>query len=202
MKNRNLARGLGLAALLVAPVGLGGCAGALIGAGAATGVGLAQERSIGAAIDDTTIATKVSASMADHSLRLYRDVNLEVVEGRVLLTGKVERNEDRLKAEELTWQVAGVKEVANAIQVTTEGGVGSYLRDVRISNQLRAAITADEKVYAINYSVETVGGVIYLTGIAQNATELDRVIQYARNIEGVTKVESYVRLKDDPSRGS
>ena len=202
MNHRNLARGIGLAALLVAPVGLGGCAGALFGAGAAAGVGLAQERSVGAAIDDTTIATKVSASMADHSQRLYRDVNLEVVEGRVLLTGKVEKNEDRLKAEELTWQVAGVKEVANAIQVTTEGGVGSYLRDVRISNELRAAITSDEKVYAINYSVETVGGVIYLTGIAQDAAELDRVIQHARNIEGVTKVESYVRLKDDPSRGS
>lgn len=195
-------RGLGLAALLALSVTTGGCAGLLVGAGATAGIGVAQERSVGQAIDDTTIATKISSRLADQDINLFRNVDLEVVEGRVLLTGKVEKPEERLKAEELTWQVTGVREVANAIQVTTEGGVGSYLRDVRISNELRVRILGDDKVYGINYSIETVGGIVYLIGIAQNAEELDRVIRHARAIEGVTKVESYVRLKDDPSRGS
>ena len=202
MSTSFVSRGAGLAAVLVISTGMGGCAGLLVGAGATAGVGVAQERSVGQAIDDTTIAARIGASMADHDLRLYRDVNLEVVEGRVLLTGKVEKNEARLKAEELTWQVTGVREVANAIQVTSEGGVGSYLRDVRISNQLRASMLGDGDIYSINYSIETVGGVVYLTGIAQSSDELDRVIRHARAIEGVSKVESYVRLKDDPSRGS
>lgn len=181
---------------------LGGCTGAVLGGGAAAGIGVAQERSFGAAIDDTTIATKLSAALLDDSFSLFRHVDLEVVEGRVLLTGKVPEMKDRLRAEELTWKVKGVNEVANAIQVTEEGGLGSYARDVRISNELRLDILGDSRILGINYSIETVGGVVYLIGIAQSEEELDRVIQHARSIKGVKKVESYVRLKDDPRRTS
>ncbi|WP_417520136.1 BON domain-containing protein [Minwuia sp.] len=195
-------RALTIAAALLALGGVSGCAGALIGGGAAAGIGVAQERSIGDAIDDTTIATKISAKLFDDSLRLFRDVDLEVVEGRVLLTGKVEKPEARLRAEELAWKTNGVKEVANAIQVTSEGGLGSYASDVRISNELRAKMVGDADILGINYSIETVSQVVYLIGIAQSQEELDRVIDHARSIDGVKKVESYVRLKDDPRRNS
>ena len=181
---------------------LSGCGGAIIGAGAAAGIGVAQERSIGNAIDDTAIATELSAKLFDDSFQLFRDVDLEVVEGRVLLTGKVEKQESRLRAEELAWKIEGVNEVANAIQVTSEGGIGSYASDVRISNQLRAKIIGDTDILGINYSIETVSQIVYLIGIAQSQEELDRVIGHARSIRGVKKVESYVRLKDDPRRAS
>jgi len=191
-----------MVAALAMMTGLGGCAGALIGGAATAGVSVAQERSVGSAIDDTAIATKLSAQLFDESFKLFRDVDLEVLEGRVLLTGKVEKQESRLRAEELAWQIDGVREVANAIQVTSEGGIGSYATDVRISNQLRAKLIGDTDVLGINYSIETVGQVVYLIGIAQSQEELDRVIGHARSVRGVKKVESYVRLKDDPRRQS
>ena len=53
---------------------------------------------------------------------------------------------------------------------------------------------------SINYSVETVDGTVYLMGIAQNGSELQRVQDHARNLAYVRKVVSYVRLKDDPKR--
>lgn len=190
-----------MAAVLMSSA-LSGCGGAIVGAGAAAGIGVAQERSIGNAIDDTAIATELSAKLFDDSFQLFRDVDLEVVEGRVLLTGKVEKQEARLRAEELAWKIEGVREVANAIQVTSEGGIGSYASDVRISNQLRAKIIGDTDILGINYSIETVSQIVYLIGIAQSQEELDRVIGHARSIRGVKKVESYVRLKDDPRRAS
>ena len=52
----------------------------------------------------------------------------------------------------------------------------------------------------VNYSIETINGVIYVMGIAQSQDELDRVVNHARNISGVQRVVSYVRLKDDPKR--
>ena len=198
-KSKALVAGVALLGMASA---LGGCTGAVIGGAAAGGIAGAQERSIGDAIDDTTIATKISTSMLDDSFQLFRDVDLEVLEGRVLLTGKVPEAKDRLRAEEIAWKVKGVKEVANAIQVTEEGGLGSYARDVRISNELRLKMLGDAKVLGINYAIETVGGIVYLIGIAQSEDELDRVIQHARSIKGVKKVESYVRLKDDPRRAS
>jgi len=195
-------RVLAVAVLLGAVGLLGGCAGAVVGAGATAGVSLAQERSIGDAIDDAAISTSLSTSLLEDSFQLFRDVDHEVVEGRVLLTGKVEKNESRLRAEALAWKISGVKEVANAIQVTTDGGFQNFARDVRISTELRGKIIGDHDINGINYSLETVNGTIYLIGIAQDETELNRVIRHARNIEGVKKVESYVRLKNDPSRGS
>lgn len=196
-KSKALAAGVALLGLAGA---LGGCTSAVIGGGAAAGVAAAQERSVGNAIDDTTIAAEIAAKLLDDSFSLFRNVDLEVLEGRVLLTGKVPKTEDRLRAEEIAWKVDGVKEVANAIQVTTEGGIASYARDVRISNELRLKMLGDSKILGINYAIETVNGTVYLIGIAQSEDELNRVIQHARSIEGVKKVESYVRLKDDPRR--
>ena len=48
----------------------------------------------------------------------------------------------------------------------------------------------------------TVGGIIYLLGIAQNQDEINRVMEYARNLRYVRGVVSHVLLKDDPNRYS
>lgn len=185
----------------VAIAGLaGGCAGTVVGAAATAGVAAVQERSVGDAVDDTAISAELGIKLLEDSVGLFNDVDYEVLEGRVLLTGKVEKPESRLKAEEIAWAVKNVREVANAIQVTSEGGIGSFASDVRISNQLRAAMIGDPDILGVNYSLETVSQIVYLIGIAQSQAELDRVIAHARGIRGVKKVESYVRLKDDPRR--
>ena len=61
-------------------------------------------------------------------------------------------------------------------------------------------MTFDDKIRAINYNVVTVGGTIYLLGIAQNQDEIERIMRYARNVRYVKAVVSHVILKDDPSR--
>ena len=53
-------------------------------------------------------------------------------------------------------------------------------------------------INSLNYSIEVVSGVVYITGIAKDANERDRVTQHARNLSYVEKVEDYVILQDDP----
>jgi osmotically-inducible protein OsmY len=65
---------------------------------------------------------------------------------------------------------------------------------------LRTKLLFDRDVLAINYSVETVRHTVYLFGIAQDKQELDRVINYARNTEYVSRVVNHVLLKSDPRR--
>lgn len=181
---------------------LAGCAtpAAVVGGGATAGVAVAQERSVGAAIDDTTIALNINGIWLNHDFELFRHVELEVHEGRVLLTGTVKTPEDRLEAVRLAWRANGVREVINEIQVTDKGGVVNYARDAWITTQLRTKMTFDEKIRGINYNIETVNGVVYLMGIAQDQEELDRVTDYARNIRYVRSVVSHVWLKADPRR--
>ena len=76
-----------------------GCtAGTFVGGGASVGVAVAQERSVGVALDDTVIATQIVAIFFDYSIELLRKVSAEVVEGRVLLTGSVAEPEGRVDA--------------------------------------------------------------------------------------------------------
>ncbi len=189
-----------LLGLLAAAGGLGGCTGAIHGIGAAGGVAAVQERSVGAAIDDKTIQLQINAELLRQDEVLFRQVDVEAVEGRVVLTGAVATLEKRLQASRIAWQAAGVKEVANELQVTDKGGVVDYAKDAWITTQLRTKILTDTEIFDINYSVETVNGVVYLLGIAKTQTELDRVTGHARTIRGVAKVVSHVRLKADPGR--
>lgn len=189
-----------LALLLLAAGALQGCAAAAIGAGATAGVAIAQERSVGAAVDDATIALNINSALLQKSESLFTKVGVEVVEGRVLLTGTVLTPEDRIEAERLTWTVNGVKEVLNEIEVTDKSSIVDFAKDAWITTQLRAKLIGDRLVSDINYSIETVNGVIYLMGIAQSEAELQRVTNHARTIRGVNRVVSHVRLKTDPAR--
>ena len=172
-----------------------GCtAGTIVGGGASVGVAVAQERSVGVALDDTVIATQIVAIFFDYNIELLRKVSAEVVEGRVLLTGSVAEPEGRVDAVRLTWQIDGVTEVLNEIQVTDRGGLLDFALDTWVSTQLRTKLLLDRDIRALNYNVETVNGVIYLIGIAQNELELERVTNHARTIENVEKVISHVRV--------
>ncbi|MDP7392270.1 MAG: phospholipid-binding domain-containing protein, partial [Alphaproteobacteria bacterium] len=53
---------------------------------------------------------------------------------------------------------------------------------------------------AINYSIDTVNGHVFIMGIAQEQKELDRVLDHARDVSYVRRVTSHAVLKSDPSR--
>ena len=183
---------------------LSACGGAgLVAGGAATaGIAVVQERTVGAAIDDTAIQVQIKHYLLKASDDLFIRVGSEVHEGRVLLTGVVPTAEDRVEAVRLTWQADGVLEVLNEIQVSDRDGIIDYFKDVKVTTQLRYQMLRDRDISDVNYSVETVNGIVYLMGIARDQSELEKVTSHARNIAGVEKVISHVRLSDDKRRGS
>jgi osmotically-inducible protein OsmY len=187
--------------LLALPSLLSACATAA-GAGATAGVAASQERGLGVAIDDSATHAKIWRLWLDTDPHIFLEVGVDVHEGRVLLTGTINSPQNRLDAVRLAWQVEGVRQVIDEIQVTDEGGVLDYSRDVWITAQLRSKITFDSEILAINYSIETVNKVVYLMGVAQSEAEIDRVIRYARNIDYVRKVVNHVRIKAERLPGT
>jgi len=184
--------------VLIAGIGLalGGCAPFVVGAGASAGVAAAQERGFQGAMNDTEIRLNINDLWLKESLSLYSEVNLQVQEGKVLLTGNVPDPETRLNAVRLAWQVNGVREVINEIEVKDKSSLSDSAQDIWISTQLKAKLLVDSEVSSINYSIETVNQVVYLMGVAQSQAELDRVIGHAKNISYVRRVVNYVRIKD------
>ena len=184
----------GLLIMIAAMPALIGCTGAVVGAGAAAGVAAFEERTIGTVADDTKIAAQIRLAIMDRGPDYALKIGIEVFEGRVLLTGLVPTENMRAEAVQKSWSISGVKDVLNEIQISSGTLIGTA-RDAWISAQLTTRIAMDEKIYSINYVIETVGGVVYLLGIAQNQKELSRVIAHTRNLKYVKKIISHVRLK-------
>ena len=182
-----LAAGAGLA--------LGACAPLVIGAGVTAAVVASQERGLEGAAADTKIRLEIDRLWLQESAALFTQINLQVQEGRVLLSGQVPEPEARVTAVRLAWRAEGVAEVINEIEVNDGSTLMDAARDEWIAAQLRTRLVGDAAIASINYSIETVNGAVYLIGIAQDQAELDRVIAYAKNIAYVRRVLNYVRIK-------
>lgn len=183
------------AVILVIALQLSGCVGMVVGGAATAGVAAYQERGIKGVAADTATATRIRAKLLETDNNLFSDIGIEVYEGRALLTGRVPTEDMRANAVRIAWSVEDVKDVINEV-VISENPLSDIANDSWITTQLKTKMTLDEKILAINYSIETVGAVIYLIGIAQDDAELQRVINHARNIKYVKRVVSHVRVKE------
>lgn len=194
MKHFALVLVLGASAIAInacTPVGLAA------GAAATTGVAAAQEGGLNRAVTDSWIKTQINHHWLQYDVDTFAKLSTTVKQGRVLITGVVQNPEARVEAVRLVWQIEGVKQVINEIRVADSEGVTGYVKDNWITSQLRTSMLFDKNIQSINYSIDTVQGVVYLMGFAQNQTELNRVIEIARTISGVKQVVSYVKLVGD-----
>ena len=179
---------------------LSGCVPLVVG-GTAAGVTVAQERTVGRAVDDVTVHSKISHRFLQSDVKnLFSQTSIEVSEGVVLLTGQVKKPETSIKAVQLVWQVEGVKEVINEIQVTDRSTVQDFVKDSWITSQVKGRLIAEKNLRSVNYSVETVNRHVYLMGIAQDHAEMQRAVAVASRVKGVQQVISHVRVKTDPRR--
>ncbi|MEH6525716.1 MAG: BON domain-containing protein [Sneathiella sp.] len=174
---------------------LSGCAGVILGGAAATGVAVAEERSVGTIVDDASISTQIKGKIFEKSEPLFTDTATTVNDGIVLITGQVPTPDDRIELARIAWSVQGVKQVHNRTTVKGQGESPSFASDALITTKLKYQLLADTKIMNINYTVETVGKVVYLMGVAQDQAELDRVEAHAKEISGVRSIVSYVQLK-------
>ena len=184
----------GLALTACTPTGM------VIGTTAVVARSVVQERTTMDALRDTETELSLVNKLLNHSGELFRDVSVDVTEGRVLLTGSVPQREHKIAASRLAWETAGVTAVEDELTVAEDSGTMAYLTDVRISNTLRFGMLTDADISSVNYNVETINRVVHLTGLAKSNDELDRVIRRAQGVKGVERVVSHVLTIDDPRR--
>jgi len=188
-----------IAIAIFAALSLSGC-GVLVGAGAAAGTASMEERGLSAAVSDKVIQATINSRWLEIDPDIFIDVSSQVHEGRVLLSGNVGKPQHRVDAVRVAWQVEGVREVINQIEIHDRSGLIDFARDSWVTTQLTVKLTVDGQVKAINYSIDTVNGHVFIMGIAQDQEELDRVLNHARDVSYVRRVTSHAVLKNDPSR--
>lgn len=176
-----------------------GCVAAAVGAVGAGTVATFQERSIGQAIDDTTVSNEIKAKLLSRGG--YGEVDIEVANGLVLLSGRVVSPEMRVTAERVAWSASRAEQVVNEIQIEPPGGFRANANDAWITTRVRSSLVTSRQVRGINFNIETYNGVVYLLGLARSQEELEAAARHASYVRGVEQVVSYVSVRDDAGRG-
>jgi osmotically-inducible protein OsmY len=171
--------------------------GAAASAGATGGTWAMQERGIGGALSDNALALAINDAWLQRDPAIFRKVSTGIVSGRVLLTGTVLYDSTRDAAVESARSVPGVIELIDEIQVRENLDLGTMASDRWINTQLRADLTFASAVSAVNYSLDTVDGMVFILGVARDAEEFERVTAIARGISGVRGVVAHVRLASE-----
>lgn len=79
--------------------------------------------------------------------------------------------------------------------VRDQQSVGSYVDDATITTQVKAKFAEDATVSAMAISVETMKGVVQLSGFAKTAEERARAERLARGVSGVQSVKNDIAVR-------
>ncbi len=183
--------------LLLASFALSGCASAVIGVGSAAVAASTTEKGISTSVSDGMIFTKLHDKFIHTDINLSTAVDVTVNDGAVLLTGKVKSPEEKVLSTKLAWEIKGVREVVNEIQVTDKSSIKDVAKDLAASAQLRGKLIADNDISSLNFSIDVVNGTVYLSGVATDSNEMNRVVTHAQELRFAQQVVNYIIIETD-----
>jgi len=157
-------------------------------------------RTVGMQIDDTIMQKSLVARLAFVEKKYFLSIQVEILDGRIFLTGKVEEPEEKIKITKLAWETKGARSVKNAITIKGHSNFKSTAKDILITTQLRTALIFNKLIKSGNYTLETINKKIYIFGIAEDDKEKKEVIAEANKIYDVDQVIPTIYLVSELSR--
>jgi len=157
-------------------------------------------RTVGMQIDDTLMQKNLVARLALTEKKYFLYIQVEILDGRIFLTGKVNDPEEKIKITKMAWETKGVRSVKNAITIKGYSNFKSTTKDILITSQLRTSLIFNKLIKSNNYTLETINKKIYIFGIAINDEEKKEVINEANKIYDVDAVIPTIYLVSELSR--
>jgi osmotically-inducible protein OsmY len=157
-------------------------------------------RTVGMQIDDTIMQKNLVARLTLTEKKYFLYIQVEILDGRIFLTGKVNEPEEKIKITKIAWETKGVRSVKNAIEIKGKSNFKSTGKDVLITAQLRTALLFNKLTKSGNYTLETINKTIYIFGIAKDDEEKKEVIKEAEKIYDVKEIVPTIYLVSELSR--
>ena len=177
---------------------LSGCVGVSSKGIFGTGVTVALDpRSLGTQIDDSIMQKNLSARFVLMDKKYFLSIKSKVLDGRIFLTGKVDKPEEKLKITKLAWETEGARSVRNDIKIKEKFNFQQSAKDILITSQLRTALILNKEIKATNYQIDTYKKKVYVYGIALTPDEKELVVIEAKEILDVEDVIASILIVDD-----
>ncbi len=156
------------------------------------------------AVSDTWITTKVKAELATADGVSSTDISVTTVDGVVTLTGVLPTRaavdaavahtrsvKGVLRVDAAGLKVGDAAKVAASNQASDESSsVGQAVDDTWITTKVKAELATTDGVSSMDISVDTVDGVVTLTGSLSSDLEVKKAIAAARSVKGVRQVDA------------
>ena len=157
-------------------------------------------RTVGMQIDDIIMQKNLVARLTLTEKKYFLTIQVEILDGQIFLTGRVDEPEEKIKITKLAWETKGVRSVKNAITIKGQSNFKSTAKDILITSQLRAGLIFNKVTKSGNYTLETINKKVYIFGIAMNEEEKKEVIAEANKIYDVNEVIPTIYLVSELSR--
>ena len=183
---------------LIIIVNLQSCAAPLVGGVSAIAFSSsAQEKGLGTSIKDKVIFVKLKNAIYDWNPSVSENVSLSVDNGSILVTGKIKNIDTKIQLTKIIWEVNGVKEVNNKVQISETNNFKNIAKDLASLGEIKARLMASKKLNSLNYSIDVVNNVAYISGIASSEEEISTVTQIAQEARFIKEVQNFVRINKD-----
>ncbi len=177
---------LGICALLAAMMMFSGCYSAYKAA--------MDERSIGVLADDKKLATAIKYDLMHDDSVKGLDISVAVYFGDVYLVGAVEDPKQKTIAVAIAKSREGAGKVTSYILNKNDKTLGKSVDDAAIAAKAKAKMIKDKEMKSTQIKVKSVLGHVVLMGIVDSQADKAKAIAYAKQVENVKKVKSYIKV--------
>lgn len=148
-------------------------------------------------LNDKEILAAVDAALAP-----YKDqVQVQVINGTVSLSGQVNSDTDYEKVITLTESIQGISDV-NVDKLTVKESK-QPLKDTYLTAKIKAALIRsdlmDKDIPSWTLGVETKNGEVYLSGQVASAEEKQAILKLVTSVKGVEKVNDKMEIAGEGS---
>ena len=184
--------------LLIIILNLQSCAAPIIGGlGAIAFSSSAQEKGLGTSINDKVIYVKLRNAIYDWNPSVSENLSLSVDNGSILVTGKLKNIDTKVQLTKIIWEINGVKEVNNKVQISETNNFKNIAKDLASLGEIKAKLMASKKLNSLNFSIDVVNSIAYISGVASSEEEISIVTQIAQEARFIKEVQNFVKVNKD-----
>jgi len=143
---------------------------------------------------DENLKQSVIGRILDARASFFADIQLDIIDGDALLTGRVATVQDKARATALVRSVPGVQTVTNEIHVGSVDDMKRIASDLLLERQIRKEIRTAFGTQMPRVNWRATNGVVYVFGHARSEWEHNRALAVIKQMPGIDRVVDYLRI--------
>ena len=163
-------------------------------AGSLVGSASTSTRGFSGTIEDSYLMTKIVSKITLMKLSNFSNITVSVVNGRVLIAGNVQNQKKRLELIKKVWEVGGVKEIFNEIEIGVDRSFSEKAEDFIFETKVENRLLLEPGIYTNNYSIDVVNKKVYVMGTSKTIEEKSLIENYLEEMREIKKLTTIISL--------